>query len=101
MAKLLKSEETKSAVGPVLLLSQLLLSELPMPSKARYPPIPPSSSLKVSSVFVQLGVIEHLRLRLTEAADYMKSGSGGVSHGGHSSPLLSFSCCTHTMTNFN
>ncbi|BDA48480.1 hypothetical protein COCOBI_12-1590 [Coccomyxa sp. Obi] len=69
IAKLLKSEESRGAVGPVLLLSQLLLSELPAPSKARYPPIPPSASLKISSVFVQLGVVEHLRQRLMDATE--------------------------------
>ncbi len=69
------------AVGPVLLLSQLILSELPAPSKARYPPIPPSSSLKVSSVFVQLGVIEPLRQRLIEADAYMRVCMG-TSHQG-------------------
>ncbi len=56
-------------MGPVLLLSQLLLSELPASSKARYPPIPPSASLKISSVFVQLGVVEHLRQRLMDATE--------------------------------
>lgn len=73
IAKLLKSDA--SSVGPVALLSQLLLSELPAPSKARYPPIPPSTSLKISSVFVQLGVVEHLRQRLVYATDALTASS--------------------------
>ncbi len=90
IAKLLKSEQSRGAVGPVLLLSQLLLSELPAPSKARYPPIPPSASLKISSVFVQLGVVEHLRQRLMDAtAALTKEPSrqpDGTSHPGEHRP---------------
>lgn len=72
LAKLAKSEETRAAAGPALLLCQLVLSEQPAPSKARYPPVPPSSTLKISSVFVQLGVVDALRQRLSEAADQLK-----------------------------
>lgn len=90
IAKLLKSEESRGAVGPVLLLSQLLLSELPAPSKARYPPIPPSASLKISSVFVQLGVVEHLRQRLTDATEALTKEpsrqSDGTDHPGEQLP---------------
>ena len=68
-------------MGPVLLLSQLLLSELPAPSKARYPPLPPSASLKISTVFVQLGVVDHLRQRLTDATEALRSRQpNGSSH---------------------
>ena len=75
LAKLAKSEETRAAAGPALLLCQLVLSEQPAPSKARYPPVPPSSTLKISSVFVQLGVVDALRQRLSEAADQLKPSS--------------------------
>ncbi|KAK9917870.1 hypothetical protein WJX75_009092 [Coccomyxa subellipsoidea] len=83
IAKLLKSDELRGygAMGPVLLLSQLLLSELPAPSKARYPPLPPSASLKISTVFVQLGVVDHLRQRLTDATEALRSRQpNGSSH---------------------
>ena len=72
LAKLSKSEETRAAAGPALLLCQLVLSEQPAPSQARYPPVPPSSTLKISSVFVQLGVVDALRQRLNEAVDKLK-----------------------------
>ena len=75
LAKLAKSEETRAAAGPALLLCQLVLSEQPAPSKARYPPVPPSSTLKISSVFVQLGVVDALRQRLSEAVDKLKPNS--------------------------
>ena len=78
LAKLTKSDDTKLASGPPLLLCQLLLSEQPAPSKARYPPIPPSSTLKISSVFVQLGVVDHLRQHLLEASDQLKSAQSGM-----------------------
>ncbi len=90
IAKLLKSDEPRGAAGPVQLLSQLLLSELPAPSKARYPPIPPSASLKISSVFVQLGVVDHLRQRLVDATEALRSPSrqaNGLSH-----PLRGLRC---------
>ena len=77
LAKLTKSDDTKLSSGPPLLLCQLLLSEQPAPSKARYPPIPPSSTLKISSVFVQLGVVDHFRQHLLEAADQLKSTQSG------------------------
>ena len=81
LAKLAKSEETRAAAGPALLLCQLVLSEQPAPSKARYPPVPPSSTLKISSVFVQLGVVDALRQRLSEAADQLKpSGACEANH---------------------
>ena len=78
LAKLTKSDDTKLSSGPPLLLCQLLLSEQPAPSKARYPPIPPSSTLKISSVFVQLGVVDHLRQHLLEASDQLKSAQSGA-----------------------
>ena len=78
LAKLTKSDDTKLSSGPPLLLCQLLLSEQPAPSKARYPPIPPSSTLKISSVFVQLGVVDHFRQHLLEAADQLKSAQSGA-----------------------
>ena len=78
LAKLTKSDDTKLTAGAPLLLCQLLLSEQPAPSKARYPPIPPSSTLKISSVFVQLGVVEHLRQHLLEANDQLKSAQSGA-----------------------
>ena len=78
LAKLTKSDETKLSSGPMLLLCQLLLSEQPAPSKARYPPIPASATLKISSVFVQLGVVDHLRQRLLEAADQLKPTQSGM-----------------------
>ena len=78
MAMLTKMDGTKLASGPALLLCQLLLCEQPAPSKARYPPVPPSSTLKISNVFVQMGVVDHLRQRLTEAADQLKSAHPGA-----------------------
>ena len=78
MAMLTKMDGTKLASGPALLLCQLLLCEQPAPSKARYPPVPPSSTLKISSVFVQMGVVDHLRQRLTDAADQLKSAHTGA-----------------------
>ncbi len=75
IVKLLKSEGSRLAPGPGALLAALLACELPPPGKARYPPVPPAASLKISSVFCQLGAVDLLRARLGEAADAVKAAS--------------------------
>lgn len=74
--KLVSSGATRLSAGPVSLLCQLLAAELPAAGRARYPPPPPPPLLRMSGLFVALGVADHLRARLAEAAEYVQPRPG-------------------------
>ena len=76
IVKLVSAEPTRLCAGPMALLAQLLAAELPAAGRARYPPLPPPPLLRMSGLFVALGVAEHLRARLDEAAEYVKPRAG-------------------------
>ena len=91
IVKLVSSDATRLCAGPVALLAQLLAAELPAAGRARYPPPPPPPLLRMSGLFVALGVADHLRARLEEAAEYVKPRAGR--DGAPRTPLQSVLLC--------